>query len=107
MVEVVFGGFDDLFILINSPLRETKIKIKQLFLNWKKTNFQDRYSMLFVILLFVFIVSIHIPNAINAGDATFRQIALINVLKDTAIMGFALHIAASAHNQHLHFEESD
>lgn len=58
-------------------------------------------------LLLVFIVSIHIPNALNAGDATFRQIALISALKDTAIMGFALHIAASAHNQHLHFEESD
>ena len=58
-------------------------------------------------LLLVFILTIHIPNAINAGDATYRQIALVNVLKDTALMGFALHIAASAHHQHLHFEEND
>jgi len=58
-------------------------------------------------LLLVFILTIHIPNAMNAGDATYRQIALVNVLKDTALMGFALHIAASAHHQHLHFEEND
>ena len=59
------------------------------------------------VLLLVFVLTIHVPNAINAGDATYRQIALINVLKDTALMGFALHIAASAHNQSLHFEEND
>jgi uncharacterized membrane protein len=64
-------------------------------------------SYLLAFILLIFILTIHIPNAINAGDATFRQIALINVLKDTAIMGFALHLAAGAHNQHLHFEESD
>jgi len=58
-------------------------------------------------LLLVFILTIHIPNAMNAGDAAYRQIALVNVLKDTALMGFALHIAASAHHQHLHFEEND
>jgi putative oxidoreductase len=33
--------------------------------------------------------------------------ALINILKDTAIMGFALHIAAGAHHQHFHLENSD
>ncbi len=59
------------------------------------------------IMLLIFVVTIHIPNAMNAGDATFRQIALINVLKDTSIMCFALFIAATAHHQHLHFEESD
>jgi putative oxidoreductase len=58
-------------------------------------------------LLLVFILTIHVPNALNAGDATFRQWALINILKDLAIVGFALHIAAGAHHQHLHFEESD
>src|SRR4029079_14868867 len=64
-------------------------------------------SYLLAVLLLVFILTIHIPNALNAGDATFRQIAMINVLKDTALMGFALHIAAGAHHQSLHFEESD
>jgi uncharacterized membrane protein len=64
-------------------------------------------SYLLVVLLFIFIITIHVPNALNAGDAEMRQWATINLLKDTAILGFALHIAAGAHHQHLHFEESD
>ncbi len=64
-------------------------------------------SYVLAFMLFIFVVTIHIPNAMNAGDATFRQIALISVLKDTAIMCFALFIAGTAHHQHLHFEESD
>lgn len=62
--------------------------------------------LLALILLF-FILTIHLPNYNNAGDKEVRQIALINMLKDLAIMGFALHIAAGAHHQHLHLEESD
>ncbi len=57
--------------------------------------------------LLIFILTIHVPNAMNAGDAEMRQWALINILKDLAIVGFALHIAAGARNQHLHFEEND
>ena len=59
------------------------------------------------ILLIIFVLSIHIPNYMNAGDKEMRQIALINILKDTAIVGFALHIAAGAHHQKLHLEDSD
>lgn len=62
---------------------------------------------LLAILLVVFIISIHVPNYLNAGDPEMRQFALINILKDTAIMGFALHIAACAHHQHFHLEGSD
>ena len=58
-------------------------------------------------LLFVFILSIHVPNYLNAGDVEMRSMALINILKDTAIAGFALHIAAGAYHQHLHLENSD
>ena len=64
-------------------------------------------SYLLAILLIVFIVTIHWPNFRHAGDKEMRQIALVNLLKDTAIVGFALHIAAGAHHQHLHFENSD
>jgi putative oxidoreductase len=60
-----------------------------------------------VVLLVFFILSIHVPNYMNAGDKEMRQLALINILKDTAIAGFALHIAAGAHHQHFHLEESD
>lgn len=62
---------------------------------------------LLVVLLIFFIITIHIPNYLNAGDIEMRRWALINLLKDTAIAGFALHIAAGAHHQHFHLEESD
>ena len=59
------------------------------------------------VLLIVFILTIHLPNYLNAGEKEMKQIALINLLKDTAIVGFALHIAAGAHHQKLHLEDSD
>ena len=58
-------------------------------------------------LLAFFILSIHVPNYLNVGGAEEKNMALINILKDTAIMGFALHIADGAHHQHFHLEESD
>jgi len=48
-----------------------------------------------------------VPNYTHAGDHEMRQWALVNILKDTAIAGFSLHIAAGAHHQHFHLEESD
>ena len=58
-------------------------------------------------LLIIFILSIHLPNYMHAGDKEMKQMALISLLKDTAILGFALHIAAGAHHQKLHLEDSD
>lgn len=58
-------------------------------------------------MLILFILTIHLNNYQHAGDKEMRQLALINILKDTAIAGFALHIAAGAHHQHLHLENSD
>jgi hypothetical protein len=48
-----------------------------------------------------------LPNYNNAGAEDMRRFALINILKDLAIMGFALHIAAGAHHQHIHVHEED
>lgn len=62
---------------------------------------------LLAIMLIFFIISIHVPNFLNAGDVDMRQLALISILKDLAITGFALHIAAGAHHQHFHLEDSD
>lgn len=59
------------------------------------------------ILLIIFVAIIHIPNYLDAGDAEMKQIALISILKDTALAGFALDIAAGAHHQKLHLENSD
>lgn len=64
-------------------------------------------SYLLFVLLVVFILTIHLPNYNNAGDKEMRQLALINILKDTAIAAFALHIAAGAYHQHFHLENSD
>jgi uncharacterized membrane protein len=62
---------------------------------------------LLFVLLAIFVLAIHVPNYMNAGDREMRQLSLVNILKDTAIAAFALHIAAGAHHQHIHFEESD
>jgi putative oxidoreductase len=64
-------------------------------------------SYVLFVLLVIFILFIHVPNYMEAGDKEMKQAALINILKDSAIAAFALHIAAGAHHQHLHFEESD
>ena len=64
-------------------------------------------SYLLAAMLVIFILTIHLPNYLNAGDRDMRMLALFNILKDTAITGFVLHIAAGAHHQHLHFEEND
>ena len=40
-------------------------------------------------LLIVFILTIHLPNYLNAGDKDMKLMALINLLKDTAIACFA------------------
>jgi uncharacterized membrane protein len=53
-------------------------------------------AYLLAALLIVFIVTIHIPNYRQAGEAEMRQNAFINMLKDLAIAAFALHIAGSA-----------
>jgi putative oxidoreductase len=58
-------------------------------------------------LLIIFILSIHLPNYLNAGDKEMKQMALISLLKDTAIACFALYIGAGAHHQKLHMEDSD
>lgn len=47
-------------------------------------------------MLLIFVISIHIPNYLNAGSADMQQIAFVSILKDTAIAAFALHIAGSA-----------
>lgn len=64
-------------------------------------------SYLLAALLVFFIISIHVPNFLGAGDKEMRQLALINILKDSAITGFALHIAASAYHQHFQLDNTD
>jgi putative oxidoreductase len=70
--------------------------------NWVKAA-----GYILAVLLFIFVLTIHFPNYMNAGNAEAKQMALISILKDTAIACFALYIGAGAHHQKLHMEESD
>lgn len=56
---------------------------------------------LLALLLFIFVFTIHLPNYLHAGDVEMQQMALVSLLKDTAIAGFALFIASNARHQHL------
>jgi uncharacterized membrane protein len=76
-------------------------------LSFLTNQFVKITSYLLAIMLIIFILTIHVPNFMDAGDREMRQLALINILKDTAIAGFALHIAAGAYHQHFHLENSD
>jgi uncharacterized membrane protein len=51
---------------------------------------------LLALLLLLFVFTIHLPTYLQGGTEETRHIALINLLKDTAIAAFALHIAGSA-----------
>jgi uncharacterized membrane protein YkgB len=76
-------------------------------LSFLTNQFVKITGYILAVLLLVFILTIHVPNYLHAGAKEMQQLALINILKDTAIMAFALHVAAGAHHQHLHLEESD
>lgn len=55
-------------------------------------------AYLLAVLLVIFVLTIHIPNFLNGSSEEYRQVSLINILKDTAIAAFALHIAANSPN---------
>jgi uncharacterized membrane protein len=56
---------------------------------------------LLALLLVIFVLTIHLPNYLHAGDKDMRQLALVSLLKDTALAGFALYIASTSRHQHL------
>jgi putative oxidoreductase len=58
-------------------------------------------AYLLAVLLFSFVLTIHLPNYLNAGVVEMQQIALVNLLKDVALASFALHIASNANNHEL------
>lgn len=53
-------------------------------------------AYLLAAMLFIFVVTVHLPNFLNGSSDEYRQASLINLLKDTAIAAFALHIGANA-----------
>ena len=53
---------------------------------------------LLALLLFIFVISVHFPNYLNAGDSDMKQMAFVSLLKDTALAAFAMYIASNARN---------
>ena len=56
-------------------------------------------AYLLALLLLSFVFGVHLPNYLNTADVEYRQLALLNVLKDTALAAFALYIASNARHQ--------
>jgi len=56
-------------------------------------------AYLLALLLFSFVFGVHLPNYLNTADVEYRQLAFLNVLKDTALAAFALYIASNARHQ--------
>ena len=63
---------------------------------WAKTA-----AYLLAILLFTFVLTIHLPNYMETADRAYRQLALTNLLKDAALAAFALYIASNARHQRI------
>jgi putative oxidoreductase len=53
-------------------------------------------AYLLAVLLFLFALTIHLPNYIHGGEAEMKQLSYINFLKDLAIAAFALYIASNS-----------
>lgn len=58
-------------------------------------------AYLLALLLFSFVFCVHLPNYLNTADPEYRQLAFLNVLKDTALAAFALYIASNARHQRI------
>jgi uncharacterized membrane protein len=71
------------------------------------TNIWVRYAAyLLAFLLFSFVFTIHLPNYMETADKAYQQMALTNLLKDTALAAFALYIASNARHQRI-LEETE
>ncbi len=51
---------------------------------------------LLALLLFCFVLLIHLPNYLHSGDVELQRSSLMNLLKDSAIAAFAMYIASNA-----------
>ena len=63
-------------------------------------------AYLLALLLFCFVLTIHLPNYLNTADPEYARMSLTNLLKDSALAAFALYIASNARHQRI-LEEVD
>ena len=64
-------------------------------------RFVSLAGYLLALLLISFVLLVHLPQYLNAGDEEMRQLSFVNLLKDLALAGFAMYIAATSKHQHL------
>lgn len=64
-------------------------------------RFVSLAGYLLALLLISFVLLVHLPQYLNAGDEEMRQLSFVNLLKDLALAGFALYVAANAKHQQL------
>jgi hypothetical protein len=55
----------------------------------------------------IFILFIFVLNFLDAGSTELGQYVTVRILKEMAMAGNVLHIAASAHEQHFHVDDID
>ena len=63
-------------------------------------------AYLLALLLFLIVFTIHLPNYMQTADMAYQQMAMTNLLKDSALAAFALYIASNARHQRI-LEETD
>lgn len=63
-------------------------------------------AYLLALLLFIIVFTIHLPNYMQTADMAYQQMAMTNMLKDSALAAFALYIASNARHQRI-LEETD
>jgi uncharacterized membrane protein len=56
-------------------------------------------AYLLALMLLVFVFTIHLPQYFDTADKDYKQVTLVNLLKDTALAAFALYIASNARHQ--------
>ena len=91
LVEGGFGDFDDVFISSFLSSRN-KNQDKITFLNRKNTNFKDRYSILFAILIFVFTIIhyfIFFYFCQSSLQADQERVAVTSLVRRVTVHGLA------------------
>jgi uncharacterized membrane protein len=53
-------------------------------------------AYLLALLLLTFVIVVHLPNYLHAGDVEMKQMAFVSILKDLSLAAFAMHIGSNA-----------
>ena len=68
-------------------------------------RFVSLAGYLLAALLITFVLTVHWPNHRDSGNLEMRQMAFVNMLKDTALAAFALYVAVNAKHQRLNTDD--